>query len=191
MQPSRDAESSNDDDYILLLDSETDQLVPADGDLTRLRVTVACCLAISARRLAEDARAAVSEGRRCSFWHAEAAGRRLNQSAPLLALEELLVWLDEALAIVAYHAAFDVRVLANEHADEARFAFHSSKIFDPLLHLRSYVANAPGGEALCLKLSALLSANGLAPKTSTGKQAVSTPGLKPWTSCLLSTSRSC
>ena len=140
---------------VIVFDLETTARITKSISFDKMEVSVACATVVYTDTL-KNPRNALETASTFTFWHRDADG------APVALLMELL---RSARLIVAFNGiSFDLNVLKPFMCDEDEFLHLQSKCFDPFAVLR-------GVTGRFMKLSDLLSINGLAPKTASGALA--------------------
>ena len=145
----------------MVFDVETTQLIEEDTAPEDMEVAVACAM-----RLPHDATAARAKAEAVTrtFWHETV--RRAPRGGEAESVETLLEWMDDARIVVAYNGrAFDMRVMERWYkGDEERRRAHLAKLHDPMIEAQRVIGRR-------VKLSTLLSLNGLGGKTGVGCDA--------------------
>lgn len=154
---------------VVVFDLEADSK-HTDNDFRYTQVTVACALtidadAVAAARTPSERSAALATGVEFHWWRDEGSGHdgKADPFAPMLAL------FDAAEVIVAFNGlAYDFPLLRKHYGgrdQHARHLAHRFKCLDPFSAIKETTGRWP-------KLDALLAANGLQTKSSSGLEAI-------------------
>ena len=143
------------DGQVVVFDLESTHRIVKSIPFDKMEVSVACATVLYTDTL-RNPRNALEMASSYTFWHRDVDG------APVALLLELL---RSARLIVAYNGiSFDLNVLKPFMCDEDELVHLQSKCLDPFTVLRGITGRF-------MKLSDLLSINGLAPKTASGALA--------------------
>lgn len=142
---------------IVVWDVETTELINKRVcSISKMEVSVACCLIMDYELLCDDTEAAIASATRCSFWHEDA-----DRGLPLESLAQILA---ASRVHIAFNGEkFDMPVMRRFFESATEYKNACQRLYDPYADLSNGVGS--------FSLASLLSANRMGSKTGHGSDA--------------------